>query len=350
MTTLQPPSMPARDRQQLAVWLLICCSLIFAMVVLGGVTRLSGSGLSMVEWEPVSGVIPPLTESAWEAEFARYQQSPEYRKVNLGMTLEGFKVIFWFEYAHRLLGRTIGVVFLLPLLYFWLWRKIERSLILKLIFLFVLGGLQGLLGWYMVKSGLVDNPHVSQYRLTAHLAFAAVIYGYLLWVALSLFSLAPPAAVRADTGMLRRFALFVTGLIFVTMLSGGLVAGLKAGFAYNTFPRMAGEWVPSGILGQEPLHRNFFENAATVQFDHRVLALMALLAVLALWAVAQRSDLPSKTRLGSHVVLAVAVMQVGLGISTLLWRVPIALAAAHQAGALLLFTAALFLNDTLRRR
>ncbi|MCP4454569.1 MAG: heme A synthase, partial [Planctomycetes bacterium] len=183
--------MSNKDQRQIAIWLLVCCALVFAMVVLGGATRLTGSGLSMVNWAPVTGVIPPLDEADWEAEFAHYQSSPEYQKINKGMDLSGFKRIFWFEFAHRVLGRTIGIVFLLPFLYFLIRRKIGRSLVPKLGVMFVLGGLQGLLGWYMVKSGLVNNPHVSQYRLTAHLLAAVVIYGYMFWVALDLLGSSP---------------------------------------------------------------------------------------------------------------------------------------------------------------
>jgi cytochrome c oxidase assembly protein subunit 15 len=304
----------------------------------------------MVEWDPIMGVVPPLTQAEWEEAFQKYQQSPEYQKINVGMDLPGFKSIFWLEYVHRLLGRTIGLVFLLPFLYFLIRGWIERPLIPKLIAMFVLGALQGALGWYMVKSGLVDDPHVSQYRLTAHLAAGFIIYGYTLWVALGLLFPLPARIEGSGLPRLRQFALAVSGLIFLTVLAGGFVAGLKAGLAYNTFPLMNGQWIPEGILRLEPLYRNFFENIATVQFNHRWLAIGVLTVVLLLWLVAWWFDLPGRTRAALHLLLLMAVVQVGLGIWTLLLQVPIALAAAHQAGALLLFTFALFVNHELRRR
>lgn len=340
----------ARDRRQVAVWLLICCGLVFSMVVLGGVTRLTGSGLSMVEWEPISGILPPLNEAAWQEEFAGYQASPEYQKVNYGMTLDQFKVIFWFEYAHRLLGRLLGLVFLLPFLYLLLRGRIRRPLVPRLVIVFIIGGLQGLLGWYMVKSGLIDQPHVSQYRLAAHLTVAVAVYGYMLWLALGLLGVPPlPAAsISAKRATPKRLALWVTCVILITMLSGAFVAGLKAGFAFNTFPKMGDAWVPPALFALDPFYRNFFENLITVQFQHRLLAVLALLSVIALWSLTRRQVLASQTRFGLHLLLALTLLQVGLGIGTLLWHVPVPVAAAHQANALLLFTVALFINHTLR--
>ncbi len=339
----------ARSQRPVAFWLLICCAMIFGMVVLGGVTRLTGSGLSMVKWNPIFGVVPPLTHSRWEKVFHQYQQSPEYKDINVGMDLAGFKKIYWFEYTHRLLGRTIGLVFLLPFLYFLARRRLDRPLVPKLVVMFVLGGLQGLLGWYMVKSGLVSRPHVSQYRLTAHLGTAVVIYSFILWVALDLLfphrqrEYAPPAA-------LRRLSLAVLGLLAVTIMAGGFVAGLKAGYAYNTFPLMDGHLVPQAIFYQHPLWRNFFENIATVQFDHRLLATLTVCAVLTLWVVARRCELPPRLRLGYHLLLAMVGLQASLGISTLLLHVPIPLASAHQAGAVVLLTLLVYVNHGLWER
>ena len=329
--------------RQIAAWLLICCLMIFLMVILGGVTRLTGSGLSMVQWDPIFGVVPPLNEAEWNDTFELYQQSPEFRKINSTMDLHGFKQIYWFEYAHRVLGRMIGTVFLLPFLYFLFRGFVRRPLVPKLAALFVLGGLQGLLGWYMVKSGLVDNPHVSQYRLTAHLGLAVLIYAWMLHIAIGLWFGRPnsgaisPRLIRA-TGLL-------AGLIFITILSGGFVAGLKAGHAYNTFPLMDGHWVPQVMFMQEPLWRNFFENIATVQFDHRLLALLVFLSVSILWLASLRQQLPAQIRTGLHLLMVTAVLQVALGISTLLLHVPVTLAATHQAGALLLLTVAVFLRQ-----
>lgn len=343
-----PPLVKPGQQRVVAYWLLICCALVFAMVVLGGVTRLTGSGLSMVTWEPIVGAVPPLTDAQWQASFERYQQTPEYQKKNLGMRLPEYKNIFWFEYAHRLLGRGIAAAVLLPLLFLIYRRRIDRSLVPKMIVVVLLVGLQGALGWYMVASGLVDNPHVSQYRLTAHLAAAFLIYAYMMWVALGL--LFPAREAGPELLPLRRFAHRVAALIGFTVLSGGFVAGLKAGFTYNTFPLMDGHWIPPTYWSTEPGWRNFFENIATVQFDHRVLAISTLLAVLALWLKARRYLVPARAQLGFNLMFAMVIVQVTLGISTLLLLVPIPLASAHQAGALLLFSFALFTLHALRRR
>ncbi len=341
-TPVTSPPDPAHDRQ-IAMWLFVCCLMVYSMVILGGITRLTGSGLSMVEWDPIFGILPPLDEESWNATFDLYKQSPEYLKINVGMDLHGFKSIYWFEYSHRILGRTIGTVFLLPFLFFLVKGRIHRRLVPKLAGMFVLGGLQGVLGWYMVKSGLIDNPHVSQYRLTAHLGLAILIYAYMFHVALGLwFGTGNRIPVSRR---LRRYITLLTGLVLITILSGGFVAGLKAGYAYNTFPLMDGHWVPEVILMQEPAWRNFFENIATVQFDHRVLAILVLISVCILWLGTLRSPLTGQLRLGLHALMAVAVLQVTLGISTLLLHVPVTLAAMHQGVALLLFTILLFLNQ-----
>ena len=336
-----------RDRRHIALWLLVCCALIFAMVVLGGVTRLTRSGLSMVEWDPIMGVVPPLNQAQWEETFEKYKRFPEYQKINRHMGLAEFKRIFWFEYSHRLLGRIIGLAFLLPFLYFLLRRKFTTALVPKLIAMFVLGGLQGLLGWYMVKSGLVDKPHVSPYRLTAHLAAAVAIYAYIFWVALDLLKGARPAVTGAVTA-LRKYAWGVTALIGLMILSGGLVAGNKAGFAFNTFPKMHGRWVPEGLLAMEPWWINAFENIATVQFNHRLLALVLVAAIVGFWIYARRQSLERPLGRGIHLLLLMLAVQVALGISTLVYVVPIPLAAAHQAGALALLTIALYVNHRLR--
>ena len=334
------PEQNRLHNRRIAAWLFVCCLMVYAMVILGGVTRLTGSGLSMVEWDPIFGILPPLDQASWDETFALYQQSPEYQKINIGMDLAGFKQIYWFEYSHRVLGRTIGTVFLLPFLFFLVKGWVQRPLIPKLLTMFVLGGLQGLLGWYMVKSGLVDNPHVSQYRLTAHLGLAILIYAYMFYVALGLW-LGERRAASVPAG-LRRATTLLSGLVFITILSGGFVAGLKAGYAYNTFPLMDGHWIPEVIFMQTPLWRNFFENIATVQFDHRLLATLVFFSVIALWLAARRHSLSAAVKTGLHLMLAAVVLQVGLGISTLLLHVPVSLAATHQAGALLLLTIALY--------
>ena len=334
-------------RRQVATWLTLCCAMIFAMVILGGVTRLTGSGLSMVEWDPIFGVVPPLNEQQWEEVFAKYRASPEYQKINLGMDLHGFKSIYWFEFAHRLLGRSIGLAFLLPLLYFGLRGMLGRPLLVRLAAAFVLGGLQGVLGWYMVKSGLVDRPHVSQYRLTAHLSLALLIYAYLLWLLLDL--LFPAPAAKPVAGGPRRAALGVLGLVALTIVSGGFVAGLKAGYAYNTFPKMGDQWLPPAGWMLEPGWRNLFENIATVQFDHRVLAIGTGTALLIYWLISKWHDFDRATASSFNLVGLMVIVQLFLGISTLLLHVPVWLAASHQGGGLLLLTALLYNMHKLTR-
>lgn len=328
----------------MAVWLLACCALVFAMVVVGGVTRLTHSGLSIVEWQPIVGTLPPLDEAAWQETFAKYKQTPEYRLVNPGMSLEGFKGIFWWEYVHRLLGRLIGAAFLLPLLWFGLRGRIARALVWKFAAIFGLGALQGALGWYMVQSGLIDNPRVSQFRLTAHLGIAFLIYAAMLWIAFDLLFARADAVPRR----LRRFGFTLVALVFVMVLSGGLVAGTRAGLAYNTFPLMNGRFVPSEIFSLDPWYLNFFSNMATVQFDHRLIAWLLALLVPWFWLRVRREAAPRRARLAAGLLLVALALQIALGITTLLLAVPVPLAAAHQAGALLVFSAALFCAHSLR--
>lgn len=334
------------SRKWIALWLYVCCALIFAMVVLGGVTRLTGSGLSMVEWNPVFGIVPPLNETQWQEVFDKYKSSPEYRKVNLDMDVSEFKRIFLVEYAHRVLGRLIGIVFLLPLLFFFATRRIPPGLTPKLVAMFVLGGSQGLLGWYMVKSGLVDDPHVSQYRLTAHFMLAVAIYAYMLWVAFGLWPGRP--AEEPARGILRGLAYGLIVLLLLTLTSGGFVAGLKAGMAYNTFPLMDGKLVPDGLFEMQPWYLNLFENATTVQFNHRLMAVLVFLTILDLWSMTLGMEAPRRARIAIHLLLIAVLAQGMLGISTLLMQVPIPLASVHQAGALLLLTITLFSAHQLR--
>ena len=334
------------NRRKVAIWLLTCCALVFAMVVLGGFTRLTGSGLSMVDWRPVTGILPPMSDDAWRATFEMYKLSPEFQKVNSTMNVDDFKGIFWLEYLHRLLGRTIGVVFLVPFLLF-AWRGyIRKSEGPKYALMFVLGGMQGVLGWYMVKSGLVDNPHVSQYRLTAHLIAAFVIYAYMFWVALSLIY--PPDEQGEPHPWYGKF-LALTGLITLTVISGGFVAGLKAGKIYNTFPKMGEYWIPPDFLALSPWWTNFFDNMATVQFDHRVLAITTFVLIVASWWRVRQSELPERIGKAVNALLHTAILQVILGITTLLLVVPVFLGATHQAVAMLLFTVALYICHGLRR-
>ncbi|MCP4432893.1 MAG: heme A synthase [Gammaproteobacteria bacterium] len=339
------------DDRLISRWLLICLLLIFAMVILGGVTRLTGSGLSMVNWHPVHGIIPPVSQQQWQEEFSHYQRSPEYLKINRDMELEAFKSIFWFEYSHRLLGRLIGLVFLVPFLVFWFRKQIKPGLTPRLIIMFILGGLQGLLGWYMVKSGLVSNPHVSQYRLTAHLISAIAIYGFILWTVLDLVDQKSYLSLSSSKAKNWRIGtLMLSGLLLLTIISGGFVAGLKAGMIFNTFPLMSEQWIPPGIGALSPWYQNLFENSVTVQFDHRVLAMLTGLILIA-WYLTGRARFDSNVISRSFKLIGMMVIiQIALGISTLLLQVPVWLGAAHQAGALLLFTVMLMNVHALSRR
>jgi heme a synthase len=336
----------ARDRHAVAAWLFFCCALLFALIVVGGVTRLTHSGLSITEWQPIVGTLPPLTDADWADVFAKYRATPEYRQVNSGMSLDAFKGIFWWEYAHRLLGRAIGVAFLVLYLWFLVRRRIPRGYAGALFAIFVLGGAQGALGWYMVQSGLVDDPRVSHLRLTAHLGLAFLIFGAMFWVALSL---SRPRLASAGNTALRRFAVLLAALIYLMVLAGGLVAGIRAGSAYNTFPLMNGHWVPPEILMLEPWYRNFTDNMATVQFDHRVIGwALALLVPWFAWRVHVAPYAGPRARHAALLLLALLVVQIALGISTLVLSVPLPLAAAHQAGAVLVFAAALNASHALR--
>jgi cytochrome c oxidase assembly protein subunit 15 len=335
----------APDRRPVARWLFACCLLVFAMVVVGGATRLTHSGLSIVEWQPFIGTVPPLSDADWAAQFEKYRLTPEFRLRNHDMDVEGFKSIFWWEYFHRLLGRLIGVAFLVPFLYFWARGRIDRPLGWKLAGIFLLGGLQGGLGWYMVRSGLVDDPRVSQFRLTAHLGLALVIFASMFWVAHALLRPAPSGAPPA----LRRAGLAFAGLVLAMALTGGIVAGIRAGLAYNTWPLMNGHVVPPEILMLEPWWVNFGYNMATVQFVHRTLALVVLASAwLLAWRVRARPGLGREARVAAAVLAAVVPVQAGLGISTLLAGVPVALGTAHQGGAVVVLASALWLARALR--
>lgn len=351
------PSAVAQDRdlglRPVALWLFGCCAMIFAMVVIGGITRLTWSGLSITEWQPVTGIFPPLSGAAWAAEFEKYRQIPQYKLINAGMSLADFKTIYLWEYVHRLWGRLIGFAYLLPFIYFLVRGRIPRRLTWPLAGIFGLGAAQGLLGWYMVKSGLADRIEVSQYRLTAHLLLALTIYAATLWLALGVWrspSVSPamrPERPRSERRW-RRLAEALIALVALTVGAGGFVAGLNAGLTYNTFPMMDGRLVPAGYGQLQPFWRNWFENVAAVQFDHRLLAATTATAVIALWILGRRAALPRPAALALHALLAAAVLQFTLGVSTLLLVVPIPLAAAHQAGAVLLLTAAIVFRHTLQ--
>jgi cytochrome c oxidase assembly protein subunit 15 len=334
--------MPVRHLRALRIWLSLVALLIVAMVLVGGATRLTNSGLSITEWQPIMGAIPPLREADWQKAFAAYRKIPQYTELNQGMSLEDFKTIFWWEWAHRFLGRFIGVAFFVPFVVFWAIGYIARSLLPRFIGLFVLGGLQGALGWYMVKSGLVDRTDVSQYRLAAHFGVALSILGYTLWL---LFGLGHEGAAGRKTKGSRAPAVVAGGLlalIFLQLLAGALVAGLDAGLGYNTWPLINGAFIPNGLFEATPRYLNVFENPLTVQFDHRMIGYTVVIAALAqlAWLSLRKAPTPL---IGSAMMLALAaLLQATLGIWTLLLAVPIQLGLAHQAGAVAVFAAAVY--------
>jgi heme a synthase len=319
----------------LANWLYAVAALVLLMVVVGGITRLTESGLSMVRWEPISGTIPPLNEAQWQAEFDHYRQSPQYQQVNRGMSLDEFKTIFFWEYVHRLLGRIIGLAFALPLAWFWWQRAIPKGYGWKLVGLLALGGTQGAIGWWMVASGLVDEPAVSHIRLAVHLLTAFAIFGALLWVALDLRRLASGAAgaVRMPT-----LAIWAISILFVQFLFGAYVAGLDAGYSFNSWPKMGGEWFPAETPMLEPFLRNFVDNPIMVQFVHRWLAFLA--GGIAIW-LGWRAMARGFATEGMALIGAV-IVQILLGILTLLSGVELWIAVAHQGMAAVLLGAAVW--------
>ncbi len=336
---------PDREHHQkqdkiIGLWLVAICAMVFVMVVIGGLTRLTDSGLSMVEWKPLTGWIPPLSELAWQELFKRYQATPEYQKLNVGMTVEEFKSIFWLEYIHRLWGRLIGLVVLIPLVVLVFKRWLDKKLIAKLVGLFLLGGLQGLMGWYMVQSGLIDRPDVSPYRLTTHLGLALLIYGAALWLALDFLR---PRQEEFQELNRRGGTTALCAIIVLTMLSGGFVAGNNAGLTYNTFPLMDGQLVPSGLFDLSPFYLNFFENITTVQFNHRLLATSTFVIVLLYWVCRRSYMTTARSRRILDSLTIMVLVQAGLGIATLLLAVPVVLAVLHQATAMVVFSLALWL-------
>ncbi|MDQ5904802.1 MAG: heme a synthase [Pseudomonadota bacterium] len=335
-------------RRQIAAWLFACSAMVFAILVVGGVTRLTHSGLSIVEWQPIVGVIPPLNQVEWEETFDKYKKTPEYQQVNHQMSLDEFKGIFYWEYWHRVLGRLIGVAFFVPFLYFWLRKKIEPGLTPKLLGIFLLGGLQGGMGWYMVKSGLVDDPRVSQYRLTAHLSIAFLIFISMMWVALGLVAERARSSADAALRKMQRVGFWLCILVGYMVVTGGFVAGIRAGKAYNTFPLMNGHIVPPEIFMIDPWYLNFFNNMATTQFNHRLGAWLLAFIVPWFWYRLRATPVSVRARNVATLLLLVLAAQITLGIATLLMAVPVPLGAAHQGGAMVVFCILLWLNHEIR--
>lgn len=379
-------SSPVVSNKITAYWLICTSGLIFGIVVVGGLTRLTESGLSITEWKPVTGAIPPLNQEEWEAEFAKYKDSPEFKQLNSHITLDEFKFIFSMEWGHRLLGRAIGMFFVLPAVYFWATGKFSPHVTRRVVGLTGLLGLQGAIGWWMVKSGLDEDelaernskPTVSQYRLTTHLGAAFLMYLGVLWTAFEILNenkwisqmKTNPQKVTQLLATLnspalnsiRRLGLGLLALTFVTAMSGGMVAGLDAGLIYPTFPHMGDDWVPSGSELMSPVFsrkedhsdlwwRNLLENPTTVQLVHRILATTTFFAILGahMSLIKKKAVIPKQAQKNFHTVMGLVSLQVALGISTLIYLVPIPLAAAHQAGALALLTGTLAFVASVKR-
>lgn len=353
--TIASPTQFANDSSThnllgIRLWLYFICFLVFVMVIIGGVTRLTDSGLSITEWKPLLGAIPPLSEAHWLAEFEKYRQIPEYQLQNKGMSLAEFQFIYWWEWGHRFFGRLIGLAFFIPFVWFAIRRAIPKPLYPKLIILFVLGGLQGFVGWWMVYSGLSVRVDVSQYRLATHLTLAFFIFAATLWVARGLRSPAAEARYQAVGSGVYWGARALLVLLFIQLFAGGLVAGLDAGLTYNTWPLMDGAFVPAGLLTDAPGGvLNAFENIQTVQFNHRIIAYAVLaLALIHLFQIARRSG-GIAVATATLVVLAILVQAV-IGIVTLLLVVPLWAGVLHQGFAVVVLAVTVLHVQNLKRQ
>ena len=327
--------------QMVRLWLLATAGLVLVMITVGGATRLTGSGLSITEWQPIMGAIPPLSEAAWLDAFAKYKTIPQYAELNNGMNLDAFKAIFWWEWGHRFLGRLIGVVFAVPLAWFWLRDQLPARMKLPLLALLALGGTQGFIGWFMVQSGLAARTTVSEYRLALHLGIAFLILGGLVWLTLGLNADRTRAIrLRTVTQLQARVAISIAGLVFLQVIAGAFVAGLKAGLTYNTWPLMDGRLIPAGLGTMSPWYRNIFENITTVQFNHRMIAYVITVLALVHAVTLVRGADDERLRSSAMLLIATVLAQVVLGIWTLLAVVPLPLGLAHQGGAAVLFAIA----------
>ena len=327
--------------RRIAIWLFIMCGLVAAMVIVGGATRLTDSGLSITEWRPVTGAIPPLNEADWAEEFEKYKQIPEYTEVNFNMDLEAFKVIYWWEWGHRQLGRLIGLAFFVPFVGFLAFRQVSRGLALRLFGLFLLGGAQGALGWWMVASGLSERIDVSQYRLAAHLAMAFTLFALMLWQALSLWG----TALERVNARLQTLIFGFIALLSVQIILGAFVAGLRAGRTFNSWPLMDGRFFPRGYFHESPGLNDLFETIAAVQFNHRIGAYIVVAAGIYVWWQFRQTDLRKR----ANMLLSILALQFVLGIWTVIAAVPISLGILHQAGALALLGAAIYLAHGARK-
>lgn len=340
-------------QKYVAYWLLTVCGFIIAMIVIGGITRLTLSGLSIVEWAPISGAVPPLTSHAWLALYEKYKLFPQYQKTFPTLSLEEFKHIFFWEYFHRLIGRMIGLVIIIPAFFFWKKNALSQKMARQIALGLALGGFQGALGWFMVKSGLVDNPSVSHFRLAAHLMMALVILAYFFWLALDHLEESPSFKMKnpneSTLGIRKLFLSATFPLLITQIIYGAFVAGLKAGFFYNTFPKMNGEWLPQNALYLQPLWINWLTNAATVQWTHRWIAALLLLSTGFLWIHSRSQAISQALKTPISILLFLVFLQGSLGITTLLTYNNILWASLHQLTGCLLFTCSVWLLHRLPR-
>jgi cytochrome c oxidase assembly protein subunit 15 len=329
-----------KDNKRVIYWLLTGCALIFIMVIVGGITRLTHSGLSISNYKLISGTIPPTNEVEWEAAFELYKQYPEYKKLNNHFSLQDFKDIYFWEWLHRVLGRFIGLVFILPFLYFLITKQLTKPTIKKAIILLFMGGFQGFLGWYMVKSGLVDNPDVSHFRLAAHLTTAFLTFAYTFWVALDLIF---PNRKERDTKF-RNLVRFTLVILVLQIIYGAFVAGLDAGWIHNHWPMMSeGKFIHETVfIEQNPIYKNFIEGKSGVQFVHRTLAYLVVFLILVLWKKSRLLVRTVNQNKGIYGLLIMVAVQFVLGVLTLLLQVPVWLGVAHQVGAFILLSTMVF--------
>ena len=327
--------------KQIAVWLFSGCILIFGMVVIGGITRLTGSGLSITEWKPIMGAIPPMNDAEWNSAFEKYKQIPQFQKINYHFEMDDFKSIFWWEYIHRLLGRMIGIVFIVPFVWFLVKKKLDKPTIKKALFLFLLGGIQGFLGWFMVSSGLAERTSVSHIRLAIHLMFAFITFAFTFYYGLEFVYSEKQSEERSKKSSALNKLIFV--LLSVQIIYGAFVAGLHAGKIHNTFPLMSGQVIPSGMGVMQPTLANVFDNPVTVQFIHRFFAFMLLFLCSWLAVASHKEQLNTYQRKGITWLFIAVCLQFLLGVLTVLTQANIVLASLHQVGAFLFFSVSIYL-------
>jgi cytochrome c oxidase assembly protein subunit 15 len=327
------------SNKTIVVWLLTGCLLIWAMVIVGGITRLTGSGLSMAKWK-IATVVPPLSDEQWQADFNDYKQTPQFKQVNSYFTVEDYKHIYWWEFIHRLIGRMIGMVFLIPFAFFVYKKWLTGKLMWQTLGIFALGGLQGLLGWFMVASGLQDVPHVSHYFLAAHLITAFITFGYSFWVALDLIY--PNSEFRTQNSELTKWSYVLLLFVIVQIMYGAFTSGLRAGQFDPTWPKMGNNWIAPEVTALSPLWKNFMDGIAGVQFIHRYNAYVVVLLVFLIWYRSRKMNLIPTQKNGINVLIGMVVLQFLLGIFTLIYSVPVVLGVLHQTGAFLLFASTIF--------